>query len=100
MLIQILITIFALFAIISLIRTKKFLWLFFWLIAGIIVWIPNATNTAAQFLGVGRGADLVFYASILILFYILFRIYLRLEKMERDITKVVRKNSLDKTGEE
>ena len=97
MLIQILISIFALFAIITLLKTKKFLWLLFWLAVGVIVWIPNATNVIAQFLGIGRGADLVFYFSILILFFLIFRIYIKIERLERDITKFVRKDSLIRT---
>lgn len=104
MLIQILISLFALFAISRLIIKKSraelkigefIIWLIFWLAAGVVVWIPNLTNIAANFLGIGRGADLVFYASILILFYLIFRIYVKIEKMERNITKVVRKDSLE-----
>jgi hypothetical protein len=97
MLIQILITIFALFAILSLIKSKKFLWMFFWLIVGVIVWMPNLTNIIATNLGIGRGADLIFYFSILILFFLIFKIYIKIEKIERNITKIVRKDSLDKS---
>jgi len=68
----------------------------FWLAVGIIVWIPNSTNVIAQFLGIGRGADLIFYFSILILFFLIFRVYIKIEKIERNITKVVREDSLNK----
>ncbi len=97
MLIQILISLFALFAIISLIKTKKYLWLFFWLIVGAIVWWPNLTNIIATNLGIGRGADLIFYISIILLFYLIFRIYLKMEKIERNITKLTRKDTLNST---
>jgi len=106
MLIQILISIFALFAISRLIikkiraefRFSKFLiWLIFWLAVGVIVWIPDITQRLADLLGIGRGADLIFYLSILILFYLIFKIYIKIEKIERNITKVVRKDTLDKT---
>lgn len=103
MLIQFLISLFALFAISRIaikfrkreLTTSKFLiWFIFWLAAGIIVWIPNVTNVVANMLGIGRGADLIFYFSILVLFYLIFRIYVKLERMERDITKVVREDAL------
>lgn len=104
MLIQILISLFALLALINLISKKKkallknsefVIWLIFWLAVGIIVWIPNLTNIIATHLGIGRGADLVLYASVIILFYLIFKIYVKLEKMERNITKVVRRESLE-----
>lgn len=104
MLIQILISIFALFAISRLVLkfkktelriSKFFIWLIFWLAVGVVVWIPDATNMAANFLGIGRGADLVFYLSIILIFYLIFRIYIKIEKVEKDITKVVRKDALE-----
>jgi len=97
MLIQILISLFALIAILSLIKTKKYLWLLFWLIVGAIVWWPNLTNIIATNLGIGRGADLIFYFSILILFFLIFRIYIKIEKTERNITKLTRQDALDRT---
>ena len=95
MLIQILISLFALFAIISLIKTKKYLWSIFWLVGGAIVWWPNLTNIIATNLGIGRGADLIFYISIILLFYLIFKIYIKIEKIERNITKLTRKDALD-----
>jgi len=104
MFIQIVISIFAFFALIKIIaRFKKqelknselFIWVLFWLAVAALVWVPNSLTKLANIFGIGRGADLIFYASIVVLFYILFRIYLRLEKIERNITKIVKKNALD-----
>ncbi len=71
------------------------LWLIFWLTAEVAVWIPDLTTKVANILGIGRGADLVFYLSITLLFYLIFRIYVKIEKIERDITKVVREDALN-----
>lgn len=104
MLIQILISLFALFALIKIISKFKkqelqnfelMLWLLFWLAVGAIVWIPNFLTKMANALGIGRGADLIFYASLIIIFYLIFRIYLKLEKIEKNITKIIRRNALD-----
>jgi hypothetical protein len=43
---------------------------------------------------VGRGVDLVIYISVLILFYLIFRTLVRLDKIEKDITKIVREVAL------
>ena len=72
-----------------------FLWVCFWLIGALVVLFPKATDAAAQFLGIARGADLIVYIGIIILFAGLFFLLVRLERLERDITKIVRKMALD-----
>ena len=72
------------------------IWLFFWFLVIIATLIPQKTDIIAQWLGVGRGADLLVYISIIVLFFIAFRIIVKLEKIDRDITKLVRKKALEK----
>lgn len=71
------------------------IWAVFWLLVGLAALAPQKTDVLAQWLGVSRGADLLVYLSIIVLFYLVFKIIVRLEKMDREITKVVRKNALD-----
>ncbi|MEK7212879.1 MAG: DUF2304 domain-containing protein [Patescibacteria group bacterium] len=71
------------------------LWTVFWLLAGYIVVRPNDTFYLAKALGVGRGADAVVYLALALIFFMLFRLTIKVEKINRDITKVVRKESLD-----
>jgi hypothetical protein len=72
-----------------------FLWICFWLIGALVVLFPKATDSAAQFLGIARGADLIVYIGIIILFAGLFFLLVRLERLERDVTKIVRKMALE-----
>jgi hypothetical protein len=67
------------------------------LIAAAIVFIlfPETTNNLAHKLGVGRGADLVFYTSIIIFWFVILKLYARIRKLEQIITQVVRKDALD-----
>lgn len=104
MFIQILITLFALFALSRVLgkfkkqtlkKSEFGLWFVFWILVAVLVWLPGSLTKMANFLGIGRGADLIFYVSLLIIFYLIFRIYLKLEKIEKNITKIVRKNALD-----
>ncbi|HBF66980.1 MAG TPA: DUF2304 domain-containing protein [Candidatus Magasanikbacteria bacterium] len=69
-------------------------WVVFWLLAGAAVLWPGGTVVLANTLGVGRGSDLIFYVSLALLFYMMFRIFVRLERLERNITKVVRDRAL------
>ncbi len=48
----------------------------------------------ARLFGVGRGVDLVIYISIPILFYLLFLLYLRVEELNRKLTKIVREDAV------
>lgn len=65
------------------------LWMIFWIVAASIVVLPEVTQRLAQIVGVGRGSDLTIYVALLSAYYILFRIMVRIEKMERDISKIV-----------
>jgi hypothetical protein len=66
------------------------LWTIFWFMVGFVVILPETTSLIANLVGVGRGVDLVIYLSILILFYLVFRILVRLDKIDKDVTKIVR----------
>ena len=74
-------------------------WLFFWLLAGAVVIKPESTNFVANIFGVGRGADLVVYLSIIVIFYIIFQLTVKMEKIERNITKLVRKIAVDEISD-
>ena len=62
--------------------------------SGIFVIWPETTNTIARWLGVGRGADMVFYMSILIFWFVVLKLYARLRKLEQIVTEVIRKDAL------
>lgn len=69
-------------------------WLGFWAAVGLCVLVPQLIQRFAQVLGVGRGADAVFYLSLVGLSYAFFRLYLRTRHMEQQLTMLVRKLAL------
>jgi small membrane protein len=104
-LIQVLIVSFALYTLIrTFIRFRKrtisvgelLLWSCFWMAVGIGVMMPDLSQWFAKSLGVGRGADAVFYLSIVGLSYAFFRLYLRSRHLEQQLTLLVRKLALEK----
>ena len=62
-----------------------------------VVW-PDLTQNLAKFLGVGRGADLVFYISILIFWFVVLKLYSRVRSLEQKLTETIRKNAIEKLG--
>ncbi|GAG41155.1 unnamed protein product [marine sediment metagenome] len=70
-------------------------WLTFWSITLGIIVIPKVTSFLEdKLLGEGRGTDAIIYFSILFIFFILFKIIVRLEKIKQEITKIVRQLAL------
>ncbi len=69
-------------------------------LAVVIILIPDLTSKIAEIVGIKRGADAVIYASIALLFYLVFRIHVFLEDIKHDITTIVREIAFKKTKEE
>ena len=55
---------------------------------------PDLTSTLAHKLGVGRGADLVFYLSIVIFWFVILKLYARIRRLESTVTELIRKDAL------
>ena len=103
LIIQTLLIIFFLFALIKVIGrfrtgdlTKAGLvwWSLFWVAAAVVVLLPNSTAYFAKLVGIGRGADLVVYLSLAAIFFILFKLMIKIESLNKDITKLTRKMTL------
>ncbi|MEI6288635.1 MAG: DUF2304 family protein [bacterium] len=74
-----------------------FVWLAIWVVAIIVIAWPDITSLIASAVGVKRGVDLVVYVSIIFIFYLLFRLLMRIEKIEKDITHLTRAIALKQT---
>lgn len=75
--------------------------LLFALVAAAIVFVlfPDLTTDIAHRLGVGRGADLIFYTSIIIFWFVILKLYARIRRLEQIVTDVVRKDALTNSEE-
>lgn len=101
--IQILISVFVLFALARTFRQWRqrrlshvwaFVWMLFWVGVAGMVFLPNTTQVFANVLGVGRGADLVIYVSLVALFYLQFKLFTKIESVEQEISRLVREVAL------
>jgi|SRR5450432_1877491 len=61
-----------------------------------ILW-PDATNVIAHRLGVGRGTDLIFYLSVLLFWFVVLKLYIRIRRLEQVFTDIIRKDAIEKT---
>ena len=70
-------------------------WLVFWLIASAgIIFVKDLDRLAASLGFSASGIQIIIYAAVAVLFYLNFRLRLKVEKMEKDITKIVREIAL------
>ncbi|MDP2708445.1 MAG: DUF2304 family protein [bacterium] len=72
-------------------------WLAFWLLAALLIASLKFIDRLVADLGFsGSGIEVLLYLSIAGLFYFVFRLRLKLEKIEKDITEIVKHIALDK----
>lgn len=103
MFIQILLVLFLLFAVSRVINQVRsgnlnvgsfVFWTGLFILAIIGVVTPELTGKIAKLLGIGRGADVIIYLSIVLLFYLVFRLSIVIEDLRHEITKLVREIAL------
>jgi len=78
-------------------RTKivyRLMALLLFLTATILVIFPDVTTVIAHALGVGRGADLVLYVSLVTGIDVALLLYLRIRDLEQRISRLVREVAL------
>ena len=60
----------------------------------LFILLPDLTNMIANVLGVGRGADLLYYICILLFSFALLKLYARIRRLEKQFTELVREDAL------
>ncbi len=72
-------------------------WLAFWILsAALIIFLKFIDKLVANLGFTGSGIEILLYSSVAVLFYFIFRLRLKLEKIEKDITKIVQNIALKK----
>jgi hypothetical protein len=62
--------------------------------AAVFITWPDLTNEIARKVGVGRGADLVFYISILTFWFVVLKLFARIRRLEQLFTETIRKDAI------
>ena len=75
-------------------------WIFIWLAVLLVVWFPQITGYIASFLHIQRGIDSVVYLAIVVLFYLVFRLLLHIDQLEKKIEVLVREIALHQDHEQ
>lgn len=71
-------------------RREGVTWSALWLAAGGAVLFPGLVSAMAKGVGIGRGADLLLYCAVVVMMIGFLMIYVRLRRLRREITLLVR----------
>jgi hypothetical protein len=71
-------------------------WAGIWLLAMLFALFPGILNWLSNVGGFIRGMDFVVVFSIIILFYLMFRLYVKMDELDQTITKMVREIAISK----
>lgn len=63
----------------------------------VAVVMPDTTDEIAHFVGVGRGADLVMYVSIVAILFVLVHYYSKFVEVQRNVTQLARELAILRT---
>ncbi len=74
---------------------ETFGWSLIWFFGLVLTIKPDTASYFAKILGIGRGVDLAIYTALIILFYLHFTLIVRLEKTNREITRLTREKALE-----
>jgi len=72
------------------------LWSLFWIIGLIVIWFPEIIEIIGHFFGVARSIDALVYISIILLIYLVLKQKIKINEIEKEITILTRKISLQK----
>ena len=69
-------------------------WSVLWIGGASVVFAPQTATMLARLFGIGRGADLMMYASVVVIFLLLFRMMISMDRFEKKLAKIVTEISL------
>jgi hypothetical protein len=77
------------------IRIGEFLfWSAVWVGVILFAVTPDLFSWISPFFGIGRATDLAMYVSVILLFYLMFRLYVRIDRQNQELTKLVRETAI------
>lgn len=71
-------------------------WTIVWAAAVFGAFIPSLLAQLAGIIGIKRPVDTAVYIGIIVLFYLVFRVYVKLEHSQEEITRLVRELALQR----
>ena len=75
-------------------------WIVIWSVISLLSVFPETTTIFANLFGIGRGLDLILILGLIASYYLIFKLYTLIEKLEMEITELVRQIALNQEENE
>lgn len=75
-------------------------WIVIWSLISLLSVFPETTTVFANLFGIGRGLDLILILGLIASYYLIFKLYTLIEKLEMEITELVRQIALNQEENE
>lgn len=76
------------------------IWSIVWIVLIVLSIFPEATIYFANLTGIGRGLDVILILGLIGCYYLIFRIYNKLENIEQEITHIAREIALKRENKD
>lgn len=80
-------------------------WSLIWVSVLLATFYQQLSSNIAQIVGIERGLDFAIFVSVLLLFYLVFRLYIKMDRLDKDITALTikltrrhKKSKIEKRG--
>jgi hypothetical protein len=67
---------------------ENLFWIVVWLTIVFLTLFPQITDKLSAVMGIGRGIDTAFFLAIILLFYIVFRLYVKIDELDKRLTEL------------
>lgn len=71
-------------------KTGMLFWIIFWITIIFVSLFPGLIDSLFLFFGIESAAEVGLYGIVILLAYMIFRMYIKIEETEKKITKIVR----------
>ena len=65
-------------------------WVLFWATGAIALLLPGKTDQIAHLFGATSGVNIIIYVSIILIYYLVFRIYIKINALSHELTRLIR----------
>jgi hypothetical protein len=72
----------------SLSASNFIFWIAIWFASLVFIIDPNLSDVFAKLAGLGRGVDAAFLVAIILMFYLIFRIYIKIDIIDKNLTSL------------
>ncbi len=70
-------------------------WILIWLFVVLFAFVPELSIDIANIFGISRGLDFLIIVAIIVLFYLVFRLYIKVDKLQEEMTDIVTEIALN-----